>query len=111
MHPAAVRERVLQRMQFDGHPDAIRFCVIAVPWVAEATIVSDHEEWVMSESREHRDIFVECFQIVLPELLHVTGAEDLGVNFQKLVSGMDSAVRLFWRVPEVQLEPVPSWRS
>src|SRR5437660_409874 len=98
-------------MQLDRHPDAIRFCVIPVPRIAEATIVSDHEEWVMSESWRHEYVFIKRVRLVFPKLLHVTGAEDLGVHFQKLVSGMDSAVRLFWRVPEVQLEPVPSWRS
>ena len=97
-------------MQFDCHPDAIRFRIIAVPWIAEAAVVSDCEEWVMSESGRHRDVFIERARIVLPKLLHVTGAEDLCVHFQKLVSGVDPAVRFFWRIPEVQLESISPWR-
>jgi len=77
-----------------------------VPWISKTAVIFDHEEWVVSESRAHRNTFVERIRVVLPELLHMTGTEDLGVHLQKLVSGMDSAVCLFGGVPKVQFEPV-----
>src|SRR6476659_5240289 len=43
--------RELQQMQFDGHPDAIRVGVIAVPGIAEAAVLCNREERIMSESR------------------------------------------------------------
>jgi hypothetical protein len=93
-------------MEFDRHPDAVRFGVIAVPWITETTVISDYEEWVVSEPRAHRNIFVERIRVVLPEFLHMARTKDLGVHLQKLVSCMDSTVRLFGGIPKVQFEPV-----
>ena len=98
-------------MQFDRHPDAIRVGVVAMPWIIEATVLTDRKERVMRESRGHQDIFVHRVLIVLPKLLHVTCAQDLRVNFQKLVSSVDGAIGLLGGIPEVQLEPVSPWRK
>ena len=93
-------------MQFDRHPDAIAVSIVAMPRVVEGTVVADRKEWVVGKARRHQDIFVHRVLIVLPKLLHVTRAQHLGVNFQKLVSRVDSAIGLLRGVPEVQFEPV-----
>ena len=78
-------------MQFDRHPDAIRVSVVAVPRIVEATVLADCKKRVVGESRGHQHIFIHRVLIVFPELLHVTCAQNLGVNFQKLVPGVDGA--------------------
>ena len=97
-------------MQFDRHPDAIRVGVITVPGITEAAVTSNHEKRIVCESRRHQDVFVKCFRIVLPKFLHVTCTQDLCVHFEKLVPGVDSAIRFFRRIPEIQLEPVSPGR-
>src|SRR5207247_5201123 len=96
----------LQRVQFDRHPDAIRIGVIAVPGITEAAVISNREEWVMSESRRHQDVFIKGVGLVLAKFLHVTRTQDLCMHFEKLMSRVDSAVGFFRRIPEIQLEPV-----
>ena len=96
-------------MQFDRHPDAIRVGVIAVPGISEAPVIRDRKERVMGESRRHQYVFIKRVCVVLAKFLHVTCAKDLCMHFEKLVSGVDSAVRFFRRIPEVQLEPISSW--
>src|SRR5436309_2242886 len=96
----------LQRMQFDRHPDAIRIGVITVPGITEAAVIFNREEWVMSESRRHQDVFIKGVGLVLAKFLHVTRTQDLCMHFEKLMSRVNSAVRFFRRIPEIQLEPV-----
>lgn len=108
--PCRQRLSRLNRVQLDCHPDAIRVGVIPVPRIAESTVIPDCEERVVSVPWRHRHVFVERLSVVLPKFLHMACAKDLGVDFQKLVSGMDSAIRLFWCVPQIQLEPVASRR-
>ena len=93
-------------MKFDRHPDAIRVGVITVPGITEAAVISNREERVVGESRRHRYVFIKRVGFVRAKFLHVTGPQDLCVHFQKLMSGVDSAIGFFWRVPEIQLEPV-----
>src|SRR5206468_3390440 len=40
------------------------------------------------------------------KFLHVTRTQDLCMHFEKLMSRVNSAVRFFRRIPEIQLEPV-----
>ena len=98
-------------MQFDRHPDAIRVSVIAVPGITEAAVVSDREKRVVRESRRHQDIFIKRVRLVLAEFLHVTGTQDLCMHFEKLMSRVNSAIRFFRRIPEIQLEPVSPGQS
>ena len=91
-------------MQLDRHPDAVRVRIIAVPRITEAAVLRDGEERVVREPGRHQDIFIECARIILPKLLHVTGAKNLRVHFQKLVPGVNSAIGFLGRIPEVQLE-------
>src|ERR1700685_800511 len=93
----------LQRVKFDCHPDAIGVRVIAVPRIAEASVFGHREKWVVGISRGHENVFEKGVRCLVPKLLHVPGSENLRVHFQKLVSGVNSAISLFGRVPEIQL--------
>lgn len=88
-------------MQLDRHPDAVRVCVIAVPWITEAPVAGHGEKSVVSESGRHQHVFIECARIVLPKLLHVTGAKNLCMHFQKLMPGVNSAIGFLGCIPEV----------
>ena len=90
-------------MQFDGEPDAIGVSVIAVPGVEKPAIAGDGEALV-GQTHWHEDFFVKGQGVLLAELLHPADAVDLGVDLQEFVSGVDVAVRVRRRVPQVHLQ-------
>src|SRR5438093_13612760 len=96
----------LQRVQFDRHPDAIRIGVIAVQGITEAAVISNREEWVMSESRRHQDVFIKGVGLVLAKFLHVTRTQDLCMHLEKLMSRATFAALCFRRIPEIEMAPV-----
>src|SRR5437763_529112 len=90
MPPRLVRCRTCSNAAVS--PLSITQCRSIADFQGRNTVLTDRKERVMRESRGHQDIFVHRVLIVLPKLLHVTCAQDLRVNFQKLVSSVDGAI-------------------
>src|SRR5438552_15699471 len=93
-------------MQIDCHQVDNRVDVKTETVITKAEIVTVREEWVMRESLRHQYVFIKRVRLVLAEFLHVTRTQDLCMHFEKLMSRVNSAVRFFRRIPEIQLEPV-----
>ena len=69
-----------------------------MPRIAKAAVIGNGEERIVRESRAHSHIFIQRVGLVLAKLLHVTGSENLRVHFEKLVTGMNSAIGFLGRV-------------